>query len=471
MSRSPRTFDEAALAELLRAAPRRHRMPDLPASLPDAVAAGSEVVVALAMEAARTHAGRGDPGAAATAGLANVEHAFTQALAQLIGRALAPEGGDPVYQARVLQAGDPLVQAWADLDASAAADARRVRGIVSGFAHPGKLRDLPDDPRRGALHALYRSARGGDWAGLVSLAESLRASHPRHASDADGLCGDGALRRLVRADLLGASAAVLRYRALSGGRGPRAGSEAASAQGRATASEGERAEHAAAEAMRRVAGLLNRANDAHGAEGCYGVLRHLRTPGELMRGARHAKAEWDVALVKKTGTGAHDVVLLAEAKAAPAAAPEDLPRLLRGLALLANAEADASCVSSCVFASAQGDVRLGARSLQALRPAGGTAPAQVFYLCPSSHEPRAAAVLGPRARALLLLEPASLRFAVRLAAGASPSPSSLAPVWHALLEEERMHATLHQYDIARRARDMVLDPEDVSVAIAARCAA
>jgi hypothetical protein len=68
MSRSPRTFDEAALAELLRAAPRRHRMPDLPASLPDAVAAGSEVVVALAMEAARTHSGRGGPGAAATAG-------------------------------------------------------------------------------------------------------------------------------------------------------------------------------------------------------------------------------------------------------------------------------------------------------------------------------------------------------------------------------------------------------------------
>ena len=41
----------------------------------------------------------------------------------------------------------------------------------------------------------------------------------------------------------------------------------------------------------------------------------------------------------------------------------------------------------------------------------------------------------------------------------------LAPVWHALLNEGRLRAVLNQYDTARRAREAMLHPDDLSAAV------
>jgi hypothetical protein len=190
------------------------------------------------------------------------------------------------------------------------------------------------------------------------------------------------------------------------------------------------------------------------------VLRGLRTPAGLAGSAQGAKVEWDAAIVRRTDGETHDVVLLAEAKAAPAAAASDLPRLLRGLALLAQADANAACM----FAAAEGAVRLGGASLRALQPVGSALPQRVVYLCPAPREARPA-MLDPATRATLLSQPASLRFAAACSAGASPEPSGLVPVWDAVLHEPRLRAVLRQYDTACRAREAMLHPDDLRAAV------
>ena len=80
---------EALLLAALRTAPRRFRMPPLPAGVDAARASGVEDALAFAIESART---------AQEAGVlppAPVKALFNWALAGLVRRALAPAGGDP----------------------------------------------------------------------------------------------------------------------------------------------------------------------------------------------------------------------------------------------------------------------------------------------------------------------------------------------------------------------------------------
>jgi len=445
-----------ALHALLRAVPRRYRAPPLPLSLEAAVAAGTEATLAFAMESARV---AGDKGAATPAALGD---AFAAALAALIRRAMTPDGGDPVFQAQVLQSRDPRVRDWVQIESFAAADTRAVRAAVDAFAHPGKLRDTPEGALRDALSRLHALAAAGDWRTLASETESLSARLPDDEAPLRAglrdLASHPALQRRIGAEAMRALDSVQRYRALRARRVPPAGSELALDQGRAAAREGAQAEHAAAEALRHVAVFLNQLEGDE--RGTYRVLRSLLTPRELSGGGDRSKEEWDAALVKGIGGGLCDVVLLAEVKAAPAAVTSDMPRLLRGLARLAQADGDASFA----FASVDGAVRLRGSSLRALEPVGPSLPEAVIYLCPAPTESRPT-LLGAAAKAVLLSEPASLAFACALADGATLPDTDLAPVWEALPHEPRLRATLNQYDTARRAREAMLHTGDLLAAI------
>jgi hypothetical protein len=447
---------QAVLRDLLRAVPRRYRAPALPESLEAAIAAGSEATLAFAIESARIAEERGVPAPAA------LGDAFTAALAALIRRAMTPDGGDPVFQAQVLQSRDAQVRDWVQIEGVAAADARTVRAAVDAFAHPGKLRDMPEGARRDGLSSLHALAAGGEWGALAAGAESLLATlgedEARLKSGLHDLAVHPALLRRIRAEAMHALEPVRRYRALRARRVPPAGSEIALDQGRAAAREGARAEHAAAEALRHVTAFLNDLEG--GARGPYRVLRTLLTPRELSGGGDRSKEEWDVAIVRSADGGPGDVVLLAEVKAAPAAVTSDMPRLLRGLARLAQADAGATFT----FASVDGAVRLRGSSLRALDPPGRSLPEPVIYLCSAPTESRAT-LLGAAAKAVLLSEPASLAFACALADGAAPPHAGLRPVWDALPHETRLRATLNQYDTARRAREAMLYTGDLRVSV------
>ncbi|MEJ8814606.1 hypothetical protein WKW77_26255 [Variovorax ureilyticus] len=458
MQTSPASDDrpQAALHDLLRTVPRRYRSPLLPPDLDAAVAAGTEATLAFAIESARAAGERAAPMPAA------LGDAFTAALAALIRRAMAPDGGDPVFQAQVLYSRDAQVRDWVQVESTAPVDARAVRAAVDAFAHPGKLRDMPEGARRDALSHLHALASAGEWRALALEAESLGALSIGNDAALHTLVRDlakhPALQRRITAEAMTALEAVRHYRALRARRVPAAGSDVALDQGRAAAREGAQAEQAAAEALGQVATFLNGLEG--GERSTYRVLRSLLTPRVLSGGGDRSKEEWDAALVRSIGGGLCDVVLLAEVKAAPAAVTSDMPRLLRGLARLAQADADASFA----FASVDGPVRLRGRSLRALAPLGPSLPAPVIYLCPAPAESRPT-LLGAAAKAVLLSEPASLGFACALANGAAPPHASLAPVWEALPHEPRLRATLNQYDTARRAREAMLYTGDLLAAV------
>ena len=436
------------LLQALRDAPRRYRMPPLPADAQAAVAAGADTALAFAIEAARQAAAAHQLPAPGVAGL------FTTALARLIASSLAPEHGDPAFQALVLQAGEAEVREYVQLAAAAAADRRAVRSAVNAIAHPGKTRTLVAGPLREGLATLHRLAGEAAWAGLEQAARDLLPLAPAWRDALQAIIDSPERARLQRGDLLRLTAAVQRYLDLCGRRGPLAGSDAAAAQGRASAREGNRAEAAASEVFARIAALLN----AHAAGTGFRAVASLRTPAGFPGSAAKAKDEWDIALVHGS-----DLVLLAEVKASPAAATSDLPRLLRGLERLAQAQAD----EVMAFASPQGPVPLRGESLRALRPQGRVLPPQVFYCCDAPPEAQAP-VLSAAARAVLLAEPASIAFAQQLPAGGSPDPEDLLPVWQDLPHAPRLHATLHQHDTACAAREAMLHPDDLLAAVQAR---
>ncbi len=446
------------LPDLLRTVRRRYRLAPLPATLDAAVAAGSETALAFAMESARLALAGQEP-------LDDVwRDTFTDALAVLIRRAMAPDEGDPAFQAQVLKSGDAQVREWVRLEAQAASDARAVRAAVDALAHPGKLRRLPEDATRRALASLYARAAAGEWHALASEAAALSAAlleagAPLRAQVRE-IGASAALKRLSDGEAMTATPPVLRYRALRARTTPAAGSDAAQAQGRASAREGLLAEQVAASALAELAAFLHRTGDA--ASPTYRVLRSLRTPRRLSGGGDGSKEEWDAAVVRCTAPGAGDVVLLAEVKAAPAAVTSDMPRLLRGLTRLAQAEAD----TAYAFASIDGPILLGGASLRALQPRGDHLPEQVIYLCSAARESRPS-VLSAAAKGMLFAEPASLAFARALAAGSSPAGTALDPVWQSLVSESRLGGVLRQFDIACRAREAMLHTGDLSATLRA----
>lgn len=457
---------DALLLAALRTAPRRYRLPPLPADAEAAVAGGTEATLAFAMEAARIE--KASP--AALPGHDGVQALFTRALAQLIREALAPERGDPAFQAAMLQAQDAQVHEHVQLSRQRVADRRTLRMAVDAIAHPGKLRREAAGAARDALVPLHGLATAGAWAELAQaigqlLAQELPAAENFRAP-LEAIRSSPALQRLARGSELRQLESVQRYQALCERRGPLAGSDAAAAEGRASAQQGRIAEQAAVEAFRKIADMLN-----HHRKGAatYRVARGLRTPRGFPGEANKAKEEWDAAIVRGDacgersgeGDGGADLVLLAETKASPAAATSDFARLLRGLRRLAQARAEVVYA----FASADGEQRIAGASLQGLRPIRRLLPPHVIYCCSAPPE-ALPQPLGAATKAVLLAEPASLAFAQQLARGEAPSHAMLAPVWQALATAPRLQAALHQYETAQKARAAMLHPDDLLASVA-----
>lgn len=430
-------------------------MPPLPSNAEAAVASGADVTLAFAIAAARLAKERHLPPSP------HSQETFTWALAQLIRQALAAEGGDPAFQAIVLQAREAAVHEHVQLRRMRAADQRSVRTATHAIAHPGKLRRMPTGAAREALARLHALAAAASWDALAQAVEHTLAQNlseqPALGAPLEALLSNPALARLQRGDELLRLDTVQRYQALCERRGPLAGSHAAATEGRTSAREGERAEQVAAEAFGKLAELLNRHRD--GAAG-YRVMRSLRTPRGFPGTANKAKEEWDAALLRSEQGVAADLVLLAEIKASPAAATSDFPRLLRGLQRLAHASADAAYV----FASADGAARILGASLRELEPTGHSLPTHVIYCCSAAAEPPPQ-LLSAASKAVLLAEPASLAFAEQIARGESPPHAALASVWNELQAAPRLRAALHQYETATKARAAMLHPDDLLAAV------
>src|SRR5690554_6872793 len=120
------------LDKILRATPRRYRVPALPAVGVPTHSRNLSAVLAQLIEQARQSMTRGDePGAA-------LKHRFVQTLAQMIRDAMRTDSGDPAFQAMVLCHRDALVREYRLLSEQAAQDRRAIRGIIDAIAHPGK---------------------------------------------------------------------------------------------------------------------------------------------------------------------------------------------------------------------------------------------------------------------------------------------------------------------------------------------
>jgi hypothetical protein len=440
------------LLNAVRAAPRRYRMPPLPPDADAAASIGVEAALAFALEAVRAAHERGSTAPA------RIKDLFTHALAGLIRRALAPEGGDPAFQAIVLQAQSADVREHVRLAAQVASDRRAVRAATDAIAHPGKLRDLPAGQMRDALARLHRLAADSAWTELAAateqpLVQDIAPGQQGPSLLLEGLRSNPALQRLAHGSALGGNEAVQRYLRLSERRGPLAGSDAAAASGRTSARLGELAEHTTVQAFGAIAELLNRHCEQVAA---YRAVRSLRPPRGFPGEANKAKDEWDAAIVRPGQDGADEIVLLAEIKASPAAAASDFSRLLRGLRRLAHADSG----RTYAFASADGQTTIAGTSLCRLQPHGHSLPHHVIYCCSAPAEPPPP-FLSAATKAVLLGEPASLAFACRLDRGEAPPDSDLLALWDALAQEPRLRSALYQYETAKQVREAMLHPLDL----------
>jgi hypothetical protein len=473
---------ETLLLAALATAPRRFRQPPLPPDARAAAAQGIDTGLAFAMEAARVAVERNTrPGEEERA-------LFLESLAALIAVALAPEDGDPTFQSLVLRAQEAQVAQYVRLSALRPADHRAVRSAANAIGHPGKTRGLPAGPLRAALESLHRAAAAADGDAIRLAAAQALALSDAHdealRSTLESLVAQPAVERLSRLAQLTATESVQRYLQLARQNGPAAGSAEAAAQGRAAARVGNQHEANALAVFGRIAALLNghAGFDAAGAEPdgpaaaqaapagptalaaheSYRAVRGLRTPPRFPGEPGKAKDEWDVALVRRAAgdDGAVAIALLAEVKAAPAAATPDFARLLRGLERLALADP----LQAYAFSSDDGVLMLAGDSLRRLAPNGRVLPPHVVYCCGIDAEAQPQ-VVSPGSKAVLLAEPPCIAFAQRLQRGAQPSPDALAAVWHTLLTEPRLRSALYQHDTARAVREAMLHPDDLMAAL------
>ncbi|WP_431046701.1 3-deoxy-D-arabino-heptulosonate 7-phosphate synthase [Roseateles sp. L2-2] len=483
------------LGEVLQRTARRFRAPALPASLEEARTAGAATRLAFAIECARTALAAGDsPGD-------SVQSLFLDALAQLIRVAMRPlrasgidasndtsddvshdalhdaaaGGGDPAFQAMVLRHRSAVVREYASLSAHAERDRRAVRAAVNALAHPAKTQRRAPGPTREALLALHAASDSDDWSRLSERLIPLRDDADVRAEPAlhrciERLIDDSALARVRRLDDLAADALVARYRALWDQRGPIAGSEQAAAHGAGAQLRGDAVEALAVEAL---GVLVDRMNTEGGATR-YRIAASLRVPPSFPGDAERAKSEWDVALLRRhdtdtdtggDGDGDWDLCLLIEAKASPDAATTDLPKLLRGLRLLAQADID----TTYAFTSNNGEVRLRGASLSALPTEEGDLARAVLYCC-DGQEDRTPRLLNAASRMQLLSAEASLDFAALMEEGVAADPSLLLPVWRLLLEAPAFTSVLRQYVTLRAVRELMVHPRDLHAAAAAAVA-
>lgn len=446
------------LAQVLRTVARPYRLPPGLHASPDWRQAGTATALAACIEQARLAVARN--AAPATA----VKRHFTAALGELIREAMLPEHGDPAFQAMVLRHGAAHVREYASLAAHAGRDRRAIRTAVDAMAHPARQQRVAQPRLREALARLHAA---GSWTALADAARQLRnmpeaAAQPALPPSLDRLLHDPTLSRLQRLDALQGDALVQRYQALWDRQGPRQGSPSAIAAGSAAKQRGAAVEAMAAQALQALAQRLDQAGD-NGRP--HRVVTSLRVPAALSAVAGRAKTEWDVALLRQgQATGMEpgwDICLLVEAKASADAAITDLPRLLRGLRLLAQADPG----RLYAFRTVQETVNLRGASLHALE-AGEDVSDTVLYCCdaPADTPPR---LLGAASRMQLLSAPASLDYAGILAQGRDADDASLEAVWETLLSAPGWHAVLHQYPVLCQVRALMVRPADLLAAVRA----
>jgi hypothetical protein len=195
----------------------------------------------------------------------------------------------------------------------------------------------------------------------------------------------------------------------------------------------------------------------------YRVVTSMRVPASLPASADRAKSEWDAALLRRSDVmrteddaPAWDVCLLVEAKASVDAASTDLPRLLRGLQLLAHADIH----TTYPFKTQQGIVPLRGESLRALPTDGPGLADTVLYCCDAPADP-APRLLNAASRMQLLSAPASIAFASQLAQGQPADTCTLHPVWHSLMTSPQWAGVLNQYPQLHQVRALMVHADDL----------
>lgn len=414
--------------------------------------------------------------------------AFVVSLDGLIREALGPRDADPAFQAAVLAYRLPVVREYLALDGGAAADRRRVQAVVDAWAHPAKPARLAPGDASTQLAQLHAAARAADWWRVAELARNLPllaevAIIDDLASALRALDADPALARLCRIETLARDPQVCRYRSLRAQLGPRAGSDEASAQARVARQRGVMVETLAARALEAVAAYLERLEAAATAGGAprYRVVTSLRVPAGLAAEADRAKSEWDAVLLRRvdpaqatavraqagaTATPADpaalwDICLVIEAKASFEAATTDLPRLLRGLRLLASARPD----QAYAFSTQQGKVQVRGASLAAL-PVTEAALAERVLYCSDAPADAPHAGLHAASRTQLLSAPSCLAYAAALSEGRPVDPDDLAPLWQALRHDARWRPVLNLAATRQLARSLMVHPDDLAATVA-----
>ncbi|MFY3679241.1 3-deoxy-D-arabino-heptulosonate 7-phosphate synthase [Achromobacter xylosoxidans] len=395
--------------------------------------------------------------------------AFLTALDGLVRDALRPDGGDPAFQAAVLAYRQPEVRAYLALRREAAADSRKMRTTADALAHPRKPARLAPGPARELLAQLHAATTTGAWREVAEAARAL-SSMPQVttlddlASALRTLRDDPALARLCRGEALAAAPAVQRYESLRARLGPRAGSNEASAQALLARQRGVAVEAMAARALEAVARYLDQAEgpQASAAEPRYRVVTSLRVPAGLAADADRAKTEWDGVLLRRADPAPlWDVCVMVEAKASVEAATTDLPRLLRGLRLLARAQPG----QAYAFSTQQGMIQVRGASLAALPVTEATLAQQVLY-CSDAPVDAAPAGLHAASRMQLLSAPSCLAYAAALSEGRAMDKNDLAPLWQALRHDPRWRPVLDLAAMRQLARSVMVHPDDLLATVA-----
>jgi hypothetical protein len=447
------------LAGLLHTVARRYRLPSIGAASATMPGPAAATALALTIEQARAALARGaSPDEA-------LQRHFIDTLAQMIRDAMRSDAGDPAFQAMVLRHRTMPVRDYASLSAHADKDRRAMHAAVNAIAHPARQQRTPDAHERDVLAKLHASANSRSWSHLHATVCDLldapeHAHEPRLQRSLIALRDHPALARLQRLDALASDERVQQYLSLLDRRGPRPGSATALTQGAASQQRGAAAEALAAQALDTLAQCLN---DAAG-EASYRVVTSMRVPASIPARHEHAKSEWDVVLLRHVNTidstRVWSICLLAEVKASLDAATTDFPRLLRGVRLLASAEADVVYP----FDTREGNVHLDGAALRALTTDEAALAGTVLYCCdaPAETNPR---LLSAASRMQLLSEPASVAFASALTDGAPADPRMLEPVWQQLLASPRWRAVLDQYPMLRQVRELMVHTDDLLAAI------
>ena len=457
----PAPSPSPALDEILQLVARRYCLPANTAGLAQERKLSWATVLALVIEQARE---------ALTCDEvpdASLKLLFVESLAQLIRDAMRAEGGDPAFQAMVLRHRFASVREYASLSARSDQDRRSVYAVVNAIAHPAKLERIAAEQKRtAALAELHTLASSASWSRLFDTAERLLsmpeiANQPALGHGLTQLLDSPALARLRRLVILASDKLVQHYQSLWDRNGPRPGSDTARTQGSDSRRRGAAVE---ARAARAIEGLARRLNKIEGPATSYKVVTSMRVPSSIPANPERAKSEWDVVLLRQAktddATPAWDVCLLVEAKASVEAAATDLPKLLRGLRLLAHA--DESVVYP--FQTREGIVPLRGASLSALKTDEASVKSTVLYCCdaPADEAPR---LLNAASRMQLLSTPAALEFAGALAEKQDANPQGLEQIWRQLLEAPQWRAVLHQYTTLRQVHELMVHAEDLLAAI------